>query len=286
VNRTILLLSDGYTEADRERFQTHAAAVTLAILTTEPFASEPITVETRFIASNERTATGEQRDTRYGVRVTVDGTRTTLSQGANTVQRVTEDRGDARWVVVLVNTARSGGRLLSSFVVAGGGHANAPNTVLHELGHLIGGLPDEYGLHDRQYPDQQHPAPNFSTVGQPVKWQHLIDAGLLGPPVLGAGPWANVYRPARRTKMMNSPDPFSPVDVLAIRRGLREGRVDGDANCDGRVDFADLNAVLSDFGKVGTNLLGDLNGDGRVNMADLNIVLSNFGDAGDEHGDK
>lgn len=51
-----------------------------------------------------------------------------------------------------------------------------------------------------------------------------------------------------------------------------------DANGDGVVNFADLNAVLSSFGQstpVGAN--GDVNGDGRVDFLDLNIVLANYG---------
>ncbi|MBX3351816.1 MAG: hypothetical protein KF684_02685 [Phycisphaeraceae bacterium] len=51
----------------------------------------------------------------------------------------------------------------------------------------------------------------------------------------------------------------------------------GDSNGDGVVNFADLNAVLSDFGQSGMGLPGDVNGDGVVNFQDLNLVLSNFG---------
>lgn len=51
----------------------------------------------------------------------------------------------------------------------------------------------------------------------------------------------------------------------------------GDANGDRRVDFADLNAVLSQFGQQGPGLAGDVNGDGAVNFQDLNMVLANFG---------
>ncbi len=51
----------------------------------------------------------------------------------------------------------------------------------------------------------------------------------------------------------------------------------GDTNGDAMVNFADLNAVLSNFGQTGFGLLGDLNGDQIVNFIDLNIVLSNFG---------
>jgi hypothetical protein len=51
----------------------------------------------------------------------------------------------------------------------------------------------------------------------------------------------------------------------------------GDANGDRVVNFADLNAVLADFGVSGEAPAGDVNCDGVVNFGDLNTVLANFG---------
>lgn len=52
----------------------------------------------------------------------------------------------------------------------------------------------------------------------------------------------------------------------------------GDANGDGVVDFADLNAVLGAFGQALPAACGaDVNGDGTVGFPDLNAVLSGFG---------
>ena len=51
----------------------------------------------------------------------------------------------------------------------------------------------------------------------------------------------------------------------------------GDANCDGTVNGADLNTVLSNYNKTGMDWSqGDFNYDGTVNGADLNMVLSNY----------
>ncbi|MGD9693183.1 MAG: dockerin type I domain-containing protein [Phycisphaerales bacterium] len=53
-----------------------------------------------------------------------------------------------------------------------------------------------------------------------------------------------------------------------------------DANGDRRIDFLDLNHVLSGFGEAstpGAARAGDLNGDGTVDFLDLNLVLSWFG---------
>jgi hypothetical protein len=51
----------------------------------------------------------------------------------------------------------------------------------------------------------------------------------------------------------------------------------GDANWDGTVNGADLNAVLSNYNQTGATWeQGDFNGDGTVNGADLNAVLSYY----------
>ncbi|TVQ64690.1 MAG: hypothetical protein EA379_00970, partial [Phycisphaerales bacterium] len=44
------------------------------------------------------------------------------------------------------------------------------------------------------------------------------------------------------------------------------GACNGDANYDGVIDFADLSAVLSEFGMTGEFLIGDVNGDGVVDF--------------------
>ncbi|TVQ60896.1 MAG: hypothetical protein EA379_07370 [Phycisphaerales bacterium] len=51
----------------------------------------------------------------------------------------------------------------------------------------------------------------------------------------------------------------------------------GDANGDGVVDFADLSAVLANFGESGSDVPGDVTADGVVDFADLSVVLANFG---------
>ncbi|MEM1098174.1 MAG: hypothetical protein AAGH92_05235 [Planctomycetota bacterium] len=57
------------------------------------------------------------------------------------------------------------------------------------------------------------------------------------------------------------------------------GRIEpGDANLDGRIDQADLNALLSNWGATDAAwATGDFDGDRTVNQADLNAVLANWG---------
>lgn len=72
-------------------------------------------------------------------------------------------------------------------------------------------------------------------------------------------------------------DTNEATDVIIAWIGDAFDVLPGDANDDARVDFTDLNAVISVFGMATSNLGVDLNGDGVVDFQDLNLVLSNFG---------
>ncbi len=70
-------------------------------------------------------------------------------------------------------------------------------------------------------------------------------------------------------------------EIAGVSRVRSRIMLEGDATGDGVVNFADLNAVLSQFGSTGDLIEGDVNCDGVVNFADLNAVLSNFGASGE-----
>ncbi len=78
---------------------------------------------------------------------------------------------------------------------------------------------------------------------------------------------------------------FSSVDGVVVPGIARWGgpsdplACPADATGDGRVDFADLNAVLSSFGNQQVaREAGDVTGDAIVDFSDLNEVLTRFGD--------
>ena len=65
------------------------------------------------------------------------------------------------------------------------------------------------------------------------------------------------------------------VDIGAYEYG---SSIPGDADGDGKVDFADLVLVARHYGQInGTWSRGDLNGDGSVGFDDLLIVARNYG---------
>lgn len=126
----------------------------------------------------------------------------------------------------------------------------------------------------------------------------VIRSGALHTALGGGGP-VNTSDPEQVRRLAPTADPFAFHGVVINRaRGeVNATLVDfstnaatwhrtqgfhvlpGDANGDHKVDFADLNIVLSAFGLTtgGGASAGDLNGDGRVDFADLNLVLGSFG---------
>ncbi len=72
-------------------------------------------------------------------------------------------------------------------------------------------------------------------------------------------------------------DPSGDIFAQNISQTGTLGYCPGDGTWDRKVNFNDLNQILSNFGQTGLFLFGDTNGDGVVNFADLNLVLSNFG---------
>lgn len=118
------------------------------------------------------------------------------------------------------------------------------------------------------------PSPGF---GAPVA-QFIATAG-------GAGATHQVTMSAltpgvkQGTITVASNDPDQPMRVITVSGLVVVSLTPGDANGDHRVDFVDLNIVLSNYGAMGPAAAtpGDLNADGRVDFVDLNIVLSNYG---------
>jgi Tol biopolymer transport system component len=75
-------------------------------------------------------------------------------------------------------------------------------------------------------------------------------------------------------------DGKSSTDSATVVIEVRGGRLLGDANADGRVDFADFVALSGNFGRQGVGWEhGDFDGDGDVDFADFVILSNNYTDS-------
>lgn len=114
--------------------------------------------------------------------------------------------------------------------------------------------------------------PTYNDVDGPEDYTGLIGI----PNLLPAGySHEGIYK--FRFKLRDRPFVPKTVVLQTPSRGETVILACGDVNRDGRVNDADLLAILFAFGTTGDNLPEDVNGDGAINDADLLAVLFNFG---------
>jgi hypothetical protein len=230
----LVLLADGYRSEDRGDFEREAGRVLEGLRGAEPFSRYLglMNVHTGFRPS---ASSGTGGDTAYGThfpqsgRTTLRATRTTLLLGD-----AVRAGGEADAVLVIVNSGRRGGTAIGSlcFVTRGAG----PRVALHELGHAIGRLGDEYSswagspTRSREAMAQAYPNLTTATTREQLPWKdwvarsasvpaHLFSSGVSA--YRGGGAYSSgIYRPSRSCRMRRDHAAFCAVCrqelVLAI----------------------------------------------------------------------
>jgi hypothetical protein len=191
VKLDLLVLGDGYTEGELERFHADAERLVAAMFATEPYASRRDQFNVRAVDSPaaesgiSRPRAGVFRDSPLGARYnTFDSERYVLSL---------EDR---KWrdvaaaapydhVLILVNERKyGGGGIFNLYSTAAASSAFADYLVIHEFAHHLGGLADEYFTSEVAYEDdageQVEPwEVNVTALSDPstLKWGDLVTEG-------------------------------------------------------------------------------------------------------------
>ena len=133
--------------------------------------------------------------------------------------------------LVLVNSATyggSGGRVS----VSSGGNALSGDIVVHELGHSIGGLADEYGGDPGTYPGGEPAEPNTSMANeatmraQRLKWFSYLgrptpDGGVIGTFEGGAYYDRGVYRPSEDSMMRSLGNEFNLIGIDQLTAAIQ-----------------------------------------------------------------
>jgi hypothetical protein len=187
----LLILGDGYTAGEMETFHADARRAAEEIFAVEPFASRKgdfnvRAIDTPAAASGiSRPRAGVFRDTPLGARYnTLDSERYVLTLD----DRAWRDVAAAApydFVLILVHERKyGGGGIYQLYSTAAAGSAFAPYLVVHEFGHHIAGLGDEYYTSDVAYEDfsgeKVEPwEPNVTALADPeqLKWRDLVAPG-------------------------------------------------------------------------------------------------------------
>lgn len=242
----IVVLSEGYTAAEEEKFWADAGRARDALFRHPPFSerTDDFSIRAVFVPSEDsgpsiphlgqwhRTAVDSHFDTFYSERYLT----------TSSLQKVHDALGTVPFeqIIVLVNTpVYGGGGIYNSITIMGSDHKTFDQVIVHEFGHAFAGLGDEYFYGDQAetpYPADTEPwEPNITTLKDfASKWQDLLPPGTPVPTPVdslemqgfklgvyeGAGYQAHgVYRPAPDCRMKtNQCDGFCPVCSRAIER--------------------------------------------------------------------
>ena len=122
--------------------------------------------------------------------------------------------------VLVVNTTKYGGGGYN-YAVYSGGSAEALEIAMHEVGHVFGGLADEYGGSVGPYTGMEPIEVNVTKDSTGAKWDHWKDFDQPGIGVIGAYEGGHyfdtgTYRPSDTSKMNVLNNPFDVVSREAL----------------------------------------------------------------------
>ena len=207
----LLVLGDGYTAAEADKFKADVERLTATLFATEPyrrhrgdFNVRALTVASPESGITDPRATGADGKPGSGVwRRNVlgfaynafDSERYVLSF-ANRELREIAAQAPYDALLVLANGRKyGGGGIFNLWTVAAAGSAEAPYLVVHEFGHSFAGLADEYYTSQVSYEAANPPGsepwePNVTALLDPadLKWKDLVEPGTPLPT-----PWAQAH---------------------------------------------------------------------------------------------
>ena len=185
----IVVVSEGYVEAEKEAFFADACRARDALLSHEPFAGrkDDFNIRAVFAPSQQsgpsvphkgqwhNTLGGSHFDTFYSERYLT----------ASLIQNVWDAIGNVPFehLILLANTDMyGGGGIYNSITIMGSRHSTFIPVLVHEFGHAFGGLADEYFYSDMvepMYPADTEPwEPNITTLKDfSSKWEDMLPEG-------------------------------------------------------------------------------------------------------------
>ena len=238
----LVVVSEGYTASELDKFAADANTFASNFFASEVYGeyASYFNVRTVAVASNQSGASHPElnppvvRDTAFGATYNCQGVVRLICVNNNKVNAVVNallpaNRRD--YVFVLVNDPAYGGS--GGAILVASTHSAAPEIALHESGHTVGLLADEY-------PDQPTPCDlskepsdanaTRETDRAAIKWNEWIDPGTplptttttLGMPGLYLGADycpSGMYRPTYMSKMRALGYPFEQInDEQLVRR--------------------------------------------------------------------
>ena len=173
----IVIVGDGYTQSQMELFHQHAADKWQTITATEPFTTyrDYFNVWVVDVVSTESGVDndplpGTMKNTALDMQFWCNGTERLLCMNNTKAEQFAALAPEADQVLGLANSTKYGGAG-GAYATSSGGNSKAGQITVHELGHSIGNLADEYiyyyraGVDEDAEDDVQIPLPYLMYVG-------------------------------------------------------------------------------------------------------------------------
>jgi IgA Peptidase M64/Peptidase M64 N-terminus len=185
----LLLVGDGYTAAERPKFEADARRLVEALFQREPFRSrrDDFNVWGLVPPADEpgisRPLTGKHRRTRVGATYDAFGSeRYVLSFENRSLRDVASFAPYDALAIVVNSETYGGGGIFNLYTTVAAGSRFAEYIFVHELGHSLGALADEYFTSDPVFsPSTERPEPwepNVTADPRGGKWKALLTPGV------------------------------------------------------------------------------------------------------------
>ncbi|MFF8268705.1 M64 family metallopeptidase [Streptomyces sp. NPDC016562] len=247
----VVIVGDGYTAGELERFRSDAAQKWGEVTAVEPYTTyrNLFNVWTVDAVSHDSGVSGDPdpatvRDTALGSYFWCDGIERLLCIDQPKVDTYVAKAPEADLVIVLANSAKYGGAGYNEpsptlgyegISTASAGHAKSGQVAIHETGHSLGKLADEYfytGVPDYEKYTGREPAESNSSglsadrmAAQRAKWYRWLgepspDGGTVGTYEGGNYYVTGLYRPTDNSLMRVLGKPFNLPGVESMIAGF------------------------------------------------------------------
>jgi hypothetical protein len=235
-----LILGDGYTAAERGKFEKDAKRLTTTLFETEPFKSrrKDFNVWGLFTPSADsgisRPSSGIRHRSAIGASYDAFGSERYILTFDNNAFRNIASRAPYEFVEILVNSnTYGGGGIFNLYSTVAADSLWSPYIFIHEFGHHLAGLADEYYTSDVAYRppvEKIEPwEPNVTALlpGASLKWNSLVSPGTLIPTPWDKEAFERYSREMqnRRRQLRKENRPEAEIDALFNEEKVHEEKM-------------------------------------------------------------
>lgn len=233
----LVLVGDGYLTSEMSRFATHAAGIVVPFFSQEPFDAYAAYFNVhRVEVISAQSGVDELdnnifRDTALDMAFGCFGVNRALCVNVNKALAAAASATDVDQVLAIANSSRYGGAGYPSFDLGtvSGNNQSSLEIALHEFGHSLADLADEYDYgREGAYQGEEFAAANVTIFPAATlaasnwKWFRWLDLPHVDTYEGGALYKLGVFRPTLDSKMRNLGRPFQEVNVEQLVMAIYE----------------------------------------------------------------